>query len=186
MAKKGVSIYISYLLRHNPGDVGLEMDNHGWVLTDALIDGINKKGKYKISRELLEEIVAQDEKGRYRFNADGTKIKACQGHSVAWVEPELEMMAPPKFLYHGTTTVAAEKIMQSGGVSKMNRHAVHLQADLAKAWKSAIRWHLTPVVLKIDAEEMSRAGFAFGKTENEVWCTESVPSAYIVEKIFTL
>lgn len=183
MAVKHVSIYLSYLLRHNPGDIGLEMDRHGWVSTDALIDGVNAKGKYALDRALLEEIVRTDSKGRYRFSPDHTRIKACQGHSIPWVEPELENLAPPRFLYHGTTTAAAEKIMKSGAIRKMNRHAVHLQEDPRKAWQSAVRWHLTPVILKIDAAEMSRCGYCFGKTENDVWCTECVPTAFILEHI---
>ena len=65
----------------------------------------------------------------------------------------------------------------------MKRHAVHMQDDESKAWQSAVRRHLTPVVLKIDAEEMYRAGFVFGKTENNVWCTESVPIKFIVEQL---
>lgn len=181
--KKDVSVYISYLLRHKPEDIGLEMDHHGWVSTDALIDGINKKGMYMLDLPALEEIVAQDSKGRYRFNPDHTKIKACQGHSIKWVEPELEILTPPKYLYHGTTTDAAEKIIKSGSIHKMGRHAVHMQEDPAKAWQSATRWRLTPVILKIDAEEMHRSGFVFGKTENHVWCTERVPAAYIVGEI---
>lgn len=181
---KGVSVYISYLLRHNPEDSGLEMDRHGWVSTAALIDGVNRKGTYRLNLASLEEIVAQDSKGRFRFSPDRAKIKACQGHSIKWVEPELEMLMPPKYLYHGTTTAAAEKIKASGAIRKMSRHAVHMQEDPAKAWQSAIRWRLTPVILKIDAEGMHRSGFTFGKTENGVWCTEQVPAAYIVGEIF--
>ena len=181
--RKDVSIYISFLLRHKPEDIGLNMDHHGWVCVDELIEGIKRKGTYTMDRERLEQIVEQDNKGRYRFNDDHTRIKACQGHSIPWVEPELERLAPPRFLYHGTTTAALEKILASGVISKMSRHAVHMQADESKAWQSARRWHQTPVVLKIDAEEMHRAGFVFGKTENDVWCTDSVPTAYIVQQI---
>ena len=97
--------------------------------------------------------------------------------------PEMEFLAPPAFLYHGTTSAAAEKIRKSGAISKMSRHAVHMQEDPARAWESACRWHLTPVVLKINAGEMSRSGFVFGKTENDVWCTDSVPIAYVVGQI---
>lgn len=184
--KKDVSIYISFLLRHKPEDVGLDMDKHGWVMVRELIDGINNSGKYQIGREQLEQIVAQDSKGRYRFSEDGLKIKACQGHSIPWVEPELQLMSPPEFLYHGTTTVALEKIMKSGAIKRMARHAVHLQPVQEKAWQSATRWHLEPVVLKIAAKEMERQGFPFGRTENEVWCTEEVPVEYIVERLYEL
>ncbi len=34
---KNVSVYLCYLLRHHPEDVGLEMDAHGWVSVDDLI-----------------------------------------------------------------------------------------------------------------------------------------------------
>lgn len=183
VAQKNLSVYLSFLLRHKPQEIGLDMDQHGWVAVEELIAGVNRSGKYELDETLLAQIVAQDSKGRYRFSEDRTRIKACQGHSLDWVEPELEYLTPPAFLYHGTTTVALEKIMQSGGIRKMSRHAVHMQAEAAKAWQSATRWHLTPVVLKIAAGDMSRAGFAFGKTENSVWCTDHVPVGYIVEQL---
>lgn len=183
MAKKNVSVYLSYLLRHKPDDAGLKMDKHGWVSVEELIEGINNSGTYTLDFTQLEEIVRQDSKGRYRFSDDCLKIKACQGHSIPWIEPEMEYLAPPKYLYHGTTTVAAEKIMKSGAISKMSRHAVHMQEEPDKAWQSATRWHLTPVVLKIDADTMHRDGHVFGKTENNVWCTECVPTEYIVGQL---
>lgn len=185
MSKKDdLSIYLSYLLRHHPEDIGLEMDKHGWVSVEQVLVGINAGEKYEITMELLKEIVAEDKKGRYRFNEDSSRIKACQGHSIPWVEPELEYLEPPEFLYHGTTTIALEKILNSGAILKMSRHAVHMQAQVEKAWQSATRWKLEPVVLKIAAKEMSQDGIIFGRTENEVWCTEKVPVKYIVEKVY--
>ena len=171
-------IFLSYLLRHAPQEAGLDMDSHGWVSATQLIQGINATGRYQLDWETLEEIVATDDKGRFRFSEDGQRIKACQGHSIPWVHPELELLPPPQFLYHGTTTAAMEKILESGEIKKMSRHAVHLQADARKAWQSAARWKgKIPVVLKIDAE--------FGKSENGVWCCEAVPVGYIVERIYS-
>ena len=118
----------------------------------------------------------------YRFDDEHKKIKCCQGHSFPWVEPELNYCEPPEFLYHGTTTKALEAIEESGAIKKMKRHAVHMQADIGKAWQSAERWNKTPVVLKIAASEMARDGYTFGVTENEVWCTEEVPVKYICER----
>ena len=79
--------------------------------------------------------------------------------------------------------VDEEKIRNSGFISKMSRHAVHMQPDLQKAWQSARRWRRTPVVLKIDAERMHREGFSFAVSDNGVWCTERVPTQYILEII---
>ncbi len=183
MAKKNLSVYLCFLLRHKPEEIGLAMDSHGWVSVEDLIFGINRGEKYTVTRAELESIVAEDQKGRYRFSPDHTRIKACQGHSIPWVTPELETLQPPQALYHGTTTVALEKIMRSGAIEKMARHAVHLHADMEVAWKSATRWHLVPILLKINAEQMAKDGFVFGKTENDVWCIESVPIRYIEEQI---
>lgn len=177
-----LSVYLCFLLRHRPEEAGLEMDRHGWVDVRQLIRSVNNSGKFQLDRELLEQIVAEDSKGRYRFNREHTRIKACQGHSIPWVEPELVSAPPPEFLYHGTNTRALELIYRSGAVSKMKRHAVHMQAEEAKAWQSARRWRdQKPVVLKLAARRMEEDGFSFGVTENGVWCTESVPVAYIVE-----
>ena len=181
-----LSKYLSFLLRHKPEDLHLDMDRHGWVSVAALIDGMNKKGSYQLDPEKLREIVDTDDKGRYRLSDDGQKIKACQGHSIPWIEPEMEYAEPPLYLYHGTTTAALEKILKSGAITKQKRHAVHMQADPQKAWQSAVRWHLTPVLLKINAKEMHGRGFVFGKTENAVWCTETVPTEFIAEKIYRI
>ena len=184
MAKRKVSIYMSYLLRHRPEDANLHMDRHGWVPVKELIAGINGSGKYAIDREQIEAIVAADEKGRFRLSEDGARIKACQGHSIPWVEPELTYREPPEYLYHGTTAQAYAKIRASGAIQRMKRHAVHMQADEEKAWQSAERWHATPVVLKISAGEMCGEGFSFGVSDNMVWCVEEVPVKYICEEIW--
>ena len=179
-----LSKYLCLLLRHQPEKAELDMDVHGWVSVEQLICGLNAHSNYRLDRSMLEEIVSEDKKGRYRFDEKHEKIKCCQGHSISWVEPELTYCVPPEYLYHGTTTKAAELIEKSGAIKKMQRHAVHMQADINKAWQSAERWHLTPVVLKIDAGKMADDGFKFGVTENEVWCTDEVPVKYISDRIY--
>ena len=185
MSMTKLSVYISWLLRHQPEAIGLAMDNHGWVSVAELIEKINAAGKYRITESILVEIVRTDNKGRFRYNEDGTKIKACQGHSISWVEPELTFGQPPKYLYHGTTEENWHKIQASGAIRKMSRHAVHMQAEEAKAWQSAKRWHRIPVVLKIDAAAMYADGIVFGVSDNGVWCTKIVPTKYIVEVLRT-
>ena len=185
-SKEKISIHLSYLLRHAPEAAGLDMDRHGWVNVSQLIANVNASGKAQLTLELLKEIVATDNKGRYRFSPDGKRIKACQGHSISWVEPELEARTPPEFLYHGTTTEALQDIMKSGAILRMSRHAVHMQADVDKAWQSAARRkNKTPVVLKIAAGKMSQNGIAFSVSENGVWFCERVPTEYIEEFLYT-
>lgn len=184
---KKLSIYLCYILRHHPEEIGEPrevMDNHGWVDVQALLKGVNAKGKFHITTSILEEIVGADSKGRYLFDENKTRIKCCQGHSIEWIEPELVFKEPPEFLYHGTNTAAMAKIIESGHISKMSRHAVHMQADAEKAKQSAERWHLVPVLLKIAARDLYKKGIKFGVTENEVWCADDIPADGIVDFIY--
>ncbi|MBE6754158.1 MAG: RNA 2'-phosphotransferase [Ruminococcaceae bacterium] len=177
-----LSIYLSCLLRHQPELLGLDMDVHGYVPVEQLINAINKAGKHTITREILDQIVETDDKKRYKYSEGGYRIKACQGHSIPWVIPELTYAPPPALLYHGTTEQAYAKILSSGGISRMNRHAVHTQATAEPAWKSARRWKKqSPVVLVINAARMAEDGFQFGVSDNGVWCIESVPAEYIAD-----
>ena len=73
--------FISLILRHKPETIGISLDPHGWAEVSELIDGINKSG-HKIDFETLDRIVRENNKKRYSFNEDKTKIRANQGHSV--------------------------------------------------------------------------------------------------------
>lgn len=96
---KRTSKFISLILRHKPGVI--KLDPHGWADVSELIEGINRTGEYSLDMPKLEEIVRADEKQRYSFNEDKTKIRANQGHSIN-VDVELKEAVPPDLLYHGT------------------------------------------------------------------------------------
>ena len=102
-----ISKYISLILRHKPEVIGIQLDAHGWADVNALLAGISRK--YPINRDILEEIVGRDEKQRYSFSEDGTKIRANQGHSIQ-VDVELPVTEPPETLYHGTAQRFAASI----------------------------------------------------------------------------
>ena len=84
-----VSKYLSYLLRHNPKKENLELDSEGFTNVDILIKKIN------ITKDVLNNIVANDMKGRYEFNQDNTKIRATNGHSIKSVSLKLKALKPP-------------------------------------------------------------------------------------------
>lgn len=121
-----VSKYISLILRHKPEVVGLKLDEHGWVNVDQLIEGVSRK--YLINQSILKEIVETDDKQRYSFNDDKTKIRANQGHSVN-VDVELEECQPPEVLWHGTGQKFVGAINEQGLIPK-SRLYVHLSKIL--------------------------------------------------------
>lgn len=170
-----LSKFVSLVLRHHPEAAGIELDGHGWADVDKLIEGIQKTGR-RIDRELLDEIVRTDDKQRYSYNDDGTKIRANQGHSVH-VDVDLAEMTPPDCLFHGTAERFLEPILREG-LRPMGRLYVHLSPDEETAEKVGQR-HGKPVILRIDAGRMARDGHKFRRSENGVWLTESVPKEYL-------
>lgn len=171
--------FLAYVLRHNPAAVGIELDNNGWANVDELLDGVQRSGR-SINIALLEEIVATDDKCRYSFNEDKSKIRANQGHSVD-VDLQFEEKTPPDILYHGTAEKYFESIKQNG-IQKRTRQYVHLSLNVQTATSVGAR-HGKPVVLKIDAKGMVSDGCKFYLSENGVWLTDFVSFKYVTEII---
>ena len=114
---RSTSKFISLILRHKPEVIGIALDEHGWADVRALIDGVNATGRHHLTPETLEEIVRTDEKQRYAFNEDHTRIRANQGHSIS-VDVELEQRTPPPVLYHGIGEKYTESIDRQGLIPK--------------------------------------------------------------------
>ena len=171
--------FISYVLRHKPSAAYVELDENGWADVGELIDGVCKTGR-ALDLQRLEEIVQSDGKHRFDFNADHTKIRANQGHSVE-VNVEMQSLAPPDVLYHGTAEKSLESIKKEG-ILKKTRNYVHLSKDIETAIKVGSR-HGKPVVLKIDTKRMYFDGFEFLLSANNVWQTKQVPFDYVTEII---
>lgn len=172
------SKFLSLVLRHHPEKIGVALDRHGWADVDALIAGMAKTRTF--DRPYLEKIVRCDAKQRYAFNANGTKIRANQGHSIP-VDVEPEQRVPPDILWHGTGEKSVARILEEG-LQPMGRLYVHLSRDPETAEKVGSR-HGRPVVFKIDAGQMAREGWRFYLSANGIWMTEKVPPVYL--KIFS-
>ncbi|MBR4201014.1 MAG: RNA 2'-phosphotransferase [Oscillospiraceae bacterium] len=170
------SKFLSLVLRHQPEAAGITLDSHGWADVPALLGGMTAAG-CPVDTALLEEIVRTDEKQRYSFNAEHTKIRANQGHSVK-VDLNLRPVAPPEFLWHGTASRFLDSILREG-LKPMSRQYVHLSPDTGTAEKVGSR-HGRPVILQIAAQQMAQDGYLFYQAENGVWLTDTVPPQYIM------
>lgn len=171
-----ISKFLSLVLRHKPDEIGLTLDENGWANVDNLIRLANERGGRRLSRELIERVVAENDKKRFALSDDGLRIRANQGHSIE-VDLALPAVEPPEFLYHGTATRFLDSIRASG-LTSGNRQHVHLSVDTATATKVGQR-HGKPHVLTIRAGEMHRSGMVFHCSDNGVWLTLSVPVEFI-------
>ncbi|MDQ1167843.1 RNA 2'-phosphotransferase [Flavobacterium sp. SORGH_AS_0622] len=172
---KSISKFLSLVLRHSPEKIGLKLDENGWADVNELIEKCTKKGN-RLDAELLDYVVENNDKKRFAFNEDKTKIRASQGHSIS-VDLNLTETEPSEYLYHGTVGKFIESI-QKEGLQKMSRQHVHLSKDRETAVKVGSRRGI-PQILSIRSGQMHRDGFKFYLSENNVWLTDEVPTKYI-------
>lgn len=170
MDRTRLSKRLSYYLRHAPGEIGLTLEPGGWVSVDALVAAL------EITRAELEDVVAWNPKQRFAFDETGARIRANQGHSVE-IDLQLTSAEPPAVLYHGTGERAVEAILREG-LLRMERHHVHLSADLETARRVGSR-HGRPHVFTVDAAALHADGAVFYRSQNGVWLVERVPPKYL-------
>lgn len=177
MNYKKISIFISLILRHKPEAINCKLDTKGWLSCDKLIYGIRNNFNINFTMNDLKRIVKEDTKQRYSFSEDKKYIRANQGHSLKYVNLDLQEVKPPNILFHGTCDRVVDSILKSG-IKKMNRNYVHLSDDINIAKKVGKR-HGNVVIFRINTEQMYEDGYKFYLSENRVWLTNFVPNKYI-------
>ena len=155
-------------MRHNP--YPLMMDKNGWIEVEHLLNYL------QINKELLDNIVDTNNKKRFSFSEDETKIRANQGHSLN-VDVELKEREPPNTLYHGSAKKFSHLIYKQG-IKKMDRQYVHLSADIETA-KQVGKRHGEYIIYWIKTSRMYDDGKKFYLSENGVWLTDYIELKYI-------
>ncbi len=174
-AQVQASKFLSLVLRHQPDAAGVVLDDAGWCEVKDLLEGCARNG-HNITSEELAAVVAQNDKKRFEFSEDRTRIRARQGHSID-VDLNYLPQTPPEILYHGTATRFLDSIRRKGLLRGSRQH-VHLSILPQAAFKVGQR-HGSPVVIPVKTGEMHRAGILFYFTVNEVWLVESVRPEYL-------
>lgn len=172
------SKFLSYVLRHEPQAIGIDLDSQGWVAIDDLIQAANQSGK-NFDRELIQQVVDTSEKKRFTISEDGLRIRAAQGHSTEAVKIEYPQRVPPEFLYHGTASRFLESIRKEG-LKAQQRHHVHLSENVKTATEVGKRYGQVKVLV-IAAGLMHQQGYVFYCSENNVWLTEKVPVEFLLD-----
>lgn len=158
---------LSFLLRH---DTEYRFDKHGYR---EVLDLVQNHG---FTKDEIVELVETNDKQRYEFNDDKSKIRARQGHSVN-INVDLKETLPPDVLFHGTATRFLPSIKEKG-ILKMSRNYVQLSENFDIAMEVGKR-HGKPVILAVDTKTMREDGVKFYLSNNNVWLTEFVDSKYI-------
>lgn len=172
---RSTSKFLSYVLRHHPDALGIELDKHGWVDIESLLTAAHKQQK-SWSRELIEEVVRSNDKQRFRISDDGQRIRANQGHSTG-IDLALPSQEPPTVLYHGTADRNLDSILANGLLKRTRQH-VHLSdhRDTARVVGSR---HGRAIVLQVASQTMHNHSHQFYRSDNGVWLTEHVPAEFL-------
>lgn len=174
--QKRISKFLSYVLRHHPNSIGIELDRCGWVDVGELLRGAGQNG-FRITLDELKIVVKENDKQRFSFSEDGIRIRANYGHSIA-VDLCYSPVVPPDVLYHGTAARNI-KAIRANGLTKGDRQYVHLSPDPETA-KSVGKRHGKPIVLEVRSGQMHTDGYKFYQSGSKIWLTEYVPDEYLV------
>lgn len=166
---------LSYVLRHDPASIGVELDPAGWAALDDMLEGFAAHG-VRVDVERLHQLVARGPKQRFELDDAGERIRARYGHSVD-VELSHEPEVPPDVLYHGTHPAALDRILREG-LLPMTRRQVHLSEDVGTAREVASR-RGSPVILVVDAEAMHAEGHGFSRAAPSLWLGDQVPPRFL-------
>lgn len=123
----------------------------------------------------LRRLVEESE--RKRFEIVGNRIRALYGHSFP-VYLRLEEDRRVEWLYHGTTSEAANVILEKG-LQPMKRMWVHLSPTTDIAIQVGKRRTSSPVILVVDCVEARKAGLLFYKASDQIYLCKFVPAEHI-------
>lgn len=170
------SKFLSFILRHKPESIGLELDVEGWADINSLVNRVQQAGQ-SLDEALLRTLVQSSDKQRFTISDDGKRIRAAQGHTTATVAISHTQKVPPVTLYHGTAMRFVDSILREG-LKPGQRHHVHLSDNRQTALAVGQRYG-KPVILCVAATRMYEDGFAFVQAENGVWLTDRVPPEFL-------
>lgn len=175
MKKKNNSYYLSAILRHKPELENLEYDEYGWFIVNDILERLN------MIKSELDYIVDNNNKKRFRYNEDQTKIKANQGHSIKIKDDFKRVTFPPTYLFHGTNIKNKKSIFRDGLIP-MKRLHVHLSKDIETSEKVGSR-HINNdkdlLILKINAVELNKIHPIY-ISDNGVYLVKKVPSKFLI------
>jgi RNA:NAD 2'-phosphotransferase (TPT1/KptA family) len=174
-ANKRISKLISYWLRHNPSDAGLNVDESGWASIKQLLEAL-KSQTFELSVSDLIQLNEGFDKVRWEINSETGKIRATHGHSFPILLDD-KQQTPPETLYHGTSIDSVRQIAING-LKRMQRNFVHLSGTIETAVEVAKR-HGKPFIIEVDSERLSKKGCGFYKTGEGVWLTNDIPVEYL-------
>lgn len=166
---------LSWLLRHGASEVGLDMDEAGWVDVDSVLRVLH------MQLHELETVVRENDKRRLELH--GGRVRACQGHSIdnhavtrEGLERSWTVITSDTSVWHGTSVDAVRSIAREG-ILAVGRTHVHLAPALVSKVGKRASVH---VMLEISPARVRAAGLNLYAASNGVVLAREIPTACVV------
>lgn len=166
-----ISKSVSYQLRHSD----IAMDSAGWANVEDLL------ARIKTSPTILQRVIDANNKKRFELSADGSRIRAVQGHSTTQVSDEgmegsWEPVDPQGLsFYHGTMRRNVPSILLNG-IRSMERTHVHLAAEKNS---SVGKRHNVDALIEVSGDKLAESGIPVFRAPNGVILAKTVPPSAI-------
>lgn len=172
-----LSKFMALVLRHQPDDFDLQLDEHGFADVNVFWQVIEKRYGTKFTYDDMLTVVEGDQHGKKRYEIIDGQIRAMFGHSDVG-EIIYPSATPPEFLYHGTSHEALKSITATG-LTAQSRQYVHMTTNLDNAKRVASRHSKNTIILQIKAHDAHNDGIIFHQPEAEHFLVKHVPPEYI-------
>jgi putative RNA 2'-phosphotransferase len=166
---------LSWLLRHGATEVGLDMDEAGWVDVDEVLRALDMR------RSELEIVVRENNKGRLELERG--RVRACQGHSIdnhavnrEALERSWSVLTTEISVWHGTSIDAVPSIAREG-ILAVGRTHVHLAPALTSKVGKRTTVH---VMLEVSPARVRAAGLNLYAASNGVVLAREIPPGCVV------
>jgi putative RNA 2'-phosphotransferase len=166
---------LSWLLRHGATEVGLDMDEAGWVDVRSVLETL------RMTKGELEQVVRQNDKSRLELV--GGRVRACQGHSIdnhavtrEGLERSWTVVTSDDSVWHGTSIDALPGIAREG-ILAVGRTHVHLAPAMTSKVGKRSTVH---VMLEISPARVRAAGVTLYAASNGVVLAREIPAACVV------
>ncbi len=147
---------LAYMLRHQPEEFDLELDDHGFAEVDDVVCALNERLGEPVREQDVVDALAAGDRARYEIQ-DG-RIRALYGHSIA-INPG-EPSEPPELLFIGLSATDAGRAARNG-LQGGRRTFLHLAKTREDAEETAKRLGGDWAVITVRARAASEDGVNF-------------------------
>lgn len=164
---------LAYMLRHQPEQFDLELDEYGFADLDAVVGALNERLGEPVEAENVVESIEGGDRTRYEIREG--KIRALYGHSIQ-VKPG-EPAKPPALLYVGISRDDAERARRYG-LRPGRRSFLHLALTAEDALETGRRASRDYAVVTVNALDAWEDGVNFYDRKS-LFLSDPIPTNFL-------